>query len=312
MYTFEMTDTAGDGICCGFGSGSFSIAVHGETVISNNGQFGNIAQETFEVRASTPSRFLVFETTEELREAVDLYLVDNSTNTLVARNYGWPIGVWDVSKIQDFSYLFSADESVVLERFNPAAATFNEDISRWEVSSATSMIFMFDGAASFDKPLGDWNVSSVTNMRSMFYKAASFNQSLADWNVSRVANMPTMFYEASSFDQPLAGWNVSSVKNMRFMFAYSTSFNQPLADWNLLSVTDVGGMFNRATSFNQPLADWNVSSVTDMSFMFAYATSFNQPIGNWDVSSETDLTNIFGNSGCPGAEGEEESCFYVI
>jgi hypothetical protein len=54
IYIFEMTDTFGDGICCEFGSGSFSIAVNGETVISNNGQFENIVQETFEVAPATP------------------------------------------------------------------------------------------------------------------------------------------------------------------------------------------------------------------------------------------------------------------
>jgi hypothetical protein len=53
-YTFEMTDAAADGICCGFGFGSFSITVNGETVVSNSGQFLDIVQETFEVRAPTP------------------------------------------------------------------------------------------------------------------------------------------------------------------------------------------------------------------------------------------------------------------
>jgi hypothetical protein len=45
-----------------------------------------------------------------------------------------------------------------------------------------------------------------------------------------------------------------------------------------------------------------------MSRMFASATSFNQSLADWNVSSETDLTDMFGNSGCPGAVGEE-SCF---
>jgi hypothetical protein len=47
--------------------------------------------------------FLPFEATEKLRKAVDDYLSDESPGTLVSRTYGWPIGVWDVSKIQDFS-----------------------------------------------------------------------------------------------------------------------------------------------------------------------------------------------------------------
>jgi hypothetical protein len=92
-----MTDT--DGICCRSGSGSFSITVDGETVVSRLGVFEGIVQETFEVRAPAPSRisapshFLVFETTEELREAVDLYLAENSMNTTVASIYGWPIDI---------------------------------------------------------------------------------------------------------------------------------------------------------------------------------------------------------------------------
>jgi hypothetical protein len=47
-YTFEMTDTLGDGICCMNGSGSFQITVNGEIVVSNDGQFGDMVQETFE------------------------------------------------------------------------------------------------------------------------------------------------------------------------------------------------------------------------------------------------------------------------
>jgi hypothetical protein len=48
-YTFVMTDSFGDGICCFDGSGSFKIFVDGETVISNNGEFLERVQETFDV-----------------------------------------------------------------------------------------------------------------------------------------------------------------------------------------------------------------------------------------------------------------------
>jgi hypothetical protein len=74
---------------------------------------------------------LGIETTDELRAAVDDYLADNSKDTLVARTYGWPIGVWDVSRIQDFSYLFAAYDFLPdSDRLNPTAASFNEDISK--------------------------------------------------------------------------------------------------------------------------------------------------------------------------------------
>jgi hypothetical protein len=52
IYTFEMSDSFGDGICCESGPGSFTITVDGETVISNNGEFLEFVQETFNVGSS--------------------------------------------------------------------------------------------------------------------------------------------------------------------------------------------------------------------------------------------------------------------
>jgi surface protein len=119
------------------------------------------------------------ETNEDLRRAVDLYLADNRNDTLVAQTYGWPIGVWDVSRIQDFSYLFAASKMYDIDhRFNTNAENFTEDITLWNVSSATTMRSMFQGSTSFDQPIGNWDTSSVTSMSFMFHKATSFNRPL--------------------------------------------------------------------------------------------------------------------------------------
>jgi surface protein len=205
--------------------------VDGETVISNDGQFGDMVHETFDdmvhetfdVQVLAPSRFLVFDKSSELRRAVDDYLANNVKKTYVARKYyGWPIGIWDVSKIQDFSFLFAADGvGDGSKRFDPSAASFNEDISGWDVSSATSM-------------------------RSMFNQATSFNQSIGNWDVSKVADMSNMFYSAGSFNQLLGDWEVSSVRDMSYTFSYATSFNQSFADWDVSSETDMRGIFTGA------------------------------------------------------------------
>jgi hypothetical protein len=79
-----------------------------------------------------------FERTTELRSALDRYLADTSGATLVARTHGWPIGVWDVSMIQGFSYNFAASSDVDT-RFGRLAVNFNEEISDWNVSGATNM-----------------------------------------------------------------------------------------------------------------------------------------------------------------------------
>jgi surface protein len=227
-----------------------------------------------------------FETTEELRIATDIYLSeDSTTDSAVALKHGWPIGIWDVSQIQDFSYLFSSShDSTSAPRSNPCAMNFDEDLSGWDVSNATTMVSMFDGAETFNHPIGNWNVSKVPTMRFMFGHAMLFNQSLADWDVSSVRDMSYMFSSAKSFDQPLGDWDVSSVTDMQFMFLM-------------------------ADSFNQPLHDWNVSSVEDMSAMFFLASRFCQPLGSWGVANETNAKEMFESSECP-FEGELQSCFY--
>jgi hypothetical protein len=49
-YSFELTDTYGDGFCCSYGRGEFKITVNGEPVVTgNNGAFRDVTAETFDV-----------------------------------------------------------------------------------------------------------------------------------------------------------------------------------------------------------------------------------------------------------------------
>merc|ERR1711902_452131 len=49
-YTFKITDTYGDGICCSYGQGGYVIKVDGTEVVSG-GEFGDSETETFTVSA---------------------------------------------------------------------------------------------------------------------------------------------------------------------------------------------------------------------------------------------------------------------
>lgn len=51
-YEFQLTDAFGDGICCLYGRGFFSVTANGNQVVSGN-RFGTTVSETFEVFAST-------------------------------------------------------------------------------------------------------------------------------------------------------------------------------------------------------------------------------------------------------------------
>ena len=198
-----------------------------------------------------------------------------------AASFNGDLSSWDVSSVTNMSSMFSS------------ATSFNQPLDTWDVSSVTDMGGMFWDAASFNQDISTWDVSSVTDTFGMFADATSFNQPLDTWDVSSVTDMYSMFWDAASFNQDISTWDVSSVTDMSWMFSGAISFNQPLNTWDVSSVTDMLGMFWNAAAFNQDISAWDVSSVTRMSYMFSGASSFNQPLNTWAVYSVTDMSRMF-------------------
>jgi surface protein len=104
----------------------------------------------------------IFSTNQELCHAVEKYFGYNFRTGWhsqrnpqeakeFAQTYGYPINKWDVSTVQDLSYVFHD------------VHTFNEDISSWNVFHASTMAKMFFGARAFHQDLSSWNVQNVTN-----------------------------------------------------------------------------------------------------------------------------------------------------
>ena len=71
---------------------------------------------------------------------------------------------------------------------------------------------LFSGAASFNVNISNWDVSSVTNMDNMFYGATDFNQNLSGWNVVGIASTgPTDFNTGSAIvGTHLPNWGTAS------------------------------------------------------------------------------------------------------
>ena len=114
---------------------------------------------------------------------------------------------WDVSPIEDMSYLFTSSQS------------FNSDISNWDVSNVTTMTQLFSDTA-FNQPIGLWadKTANVKDMSSMFNDVEQFNQDLSNWDVSSVENMTGMFTGATTFNQDISNWNVEKVVDMTSTF----------------------------------------------------------------------------------------------
>lgn len=108
----------------------------------------------------------------------------------------------DLTNVTDLEYMFVE------------AASFNADLSGWDVSGITNMRGMFSNATAFNSDISGWDVSGVTDMFAMFRNATAFNQDLTGWDVSNVTDMSTMFLGATAFDQDLGGWDISGVTNM--------------------------------------------------------------------------------------------------
>jgi len=112
-------------------------------------------------RRSRPS-FKCFVTLEELQEAVDRFVGNNETDLRKLNNiYGRPMSNWCVSRVGNFSHLFSAN-------WTSAMATFNEPLDGWDTSNVTDMSYMFYDAAAFNQNVSHFDVSRVTTMASMF------------------------------------------------------------------------------------------------------------------------------------------------
>jgi surface protein len=220
--------------------------------------------------------------TPRLDNATDLqYLLNSQSINTVAF-----INSWDVSKIKNFYWMLPS-------------GLWNDDISNWNVSSATDMSYMFTNRSAFNRPLSNWErttpdvstLANVKNMEGMFAgNSMTFNQDIGSWNVSGVTNFSSMFYVNEFFNNggssSINNWNTISATTMALMFQSSsaaiTGFNQPIGNWNVSNVTSMSQMFSRRASFNQPLEAWNVSNVIYMNSMFEGAAAFNQPLAGWE------------------------------
>ena len=190
----------------------------------------------------------------------------------------------DVSKIKDFSNVFSQDGHEYYQ------FTFPEElipgVQAWDVSKAENMENMFRGCTNFNVNITGWDVRNVKKMNGMFLGCESFNQDIGGWNVSNVTDMSAMFKGCTNFNQDIGSWDVRRVRDMQNMFESCTSFNQNIGNWDVKNVSNMFSMFMECTNFNQDLSGWDVRNVKHFVGMFFEANNFefqNLPLFNMDL-----------------------------
>lgn len=130
--------------------------------------------------------------------------------------------------VTDFSYMFVS------------LATFNQDISLWDVSSGTYFEGIFNRAESFNGDISSWDVGAATDLSWAFDTATDFNRDISSWDVSSVITFRSMFDDAPSFNQDISGWEVHLTgTDFEGMFLVASSFNQNLCSW-AVAIAGVG------------------------------------------------------------------------
>jgi Mycoplasma protein of unknown function, DUF285 len=105
----------------------------------------------------------------------------------------------------------SVENVVDMEYMFESTPNFNQDISGWNVASASFFLSMY-GAATLEETMclriaSTHSFASTSTHFHRFQNATAFNQDISNWDLSSAEDFTSMFEEASSFSQDLCPWN---------------------------------------------------------------------------------------------------------
>ena len=229
--------------------------------------------------------------------ATDAFLNDPSS----AQNTYGPIDRWNTSLATCFASLFAYDSLRENQHPSDMQATFNADISDWDVSKGIDFSYAFHGATTFNADISGWDVSNGVDFEGMFYLANDFNADISDWDVGNAEDISHMFRNAKAFNADISNWDVSNVRNMDSLFrSVSNNFYQDLSRWDTSSNTVMTSFAYGARGFNADISTWDVSQVTTFSYAFIHTKywgfALRDQFANWDFANARYVVQMFDRS----------------
>ena len=219
-----------------------------------------------------------------------------------ASSFNQELNSWDVSKVTDFTAMFFRNSA-------PSAMTFNKPLNLWNTGAGTNFGSMFSDNSAFNQDISSWNMSKATTLNLMFagatsafnngetYVATSPGTHPLSWSLGAVTTMTGMFQSNTRFNQSLDGWNISKATGLGTIFYGATAFNNGYAkgvsgvlDWDLgtyLANRQMSQMFQGATSFNQDIHGWSTWGVSNIDLLIPAGPGamFDHPVGNIELTT---------------------------
>lgn len=217
----------------------------------------------------------------------------------------------DVSAVDDFSGLFSANNDVV-------ARNININLNAWEFSSATLMTSMCEGS-QFNNggvPI-DWTLPKVTSVSRMFYNAKRLDVDVTITS-PQLQTATSMFESAAAFKKSVTIMSDVEVDATK-MFRGAQLFQGPFIPQ--FTFKAAAYMFSDATSFDQDINEWKLASTSapHLDEMFKGASAFankqtpldcdlENAVKAFDDSEQDHINDMFANKNNAGSLAKDVAC----
>jgi len=262
-----------------------------------------------------------FLTDETFKDAIDKCMRTNPVNGMCAElpKFG-AMPRWDTSKVTNMDLAFASStserKSRKSESSHPVKFTeFNADLSKWDVSSVTSMRDMFSDCRDFEGVgLETWNTERVETMAGIFRNCETFATDVSGWKGKATETpMKDAVKGAVAFQRAFVCERDPTEGVMLNTCAPNESIDSSLGEdeedeekKDKLPLTDetfhnaieecsqsnpIGGMCKGSEYGIMP--DWDVSRVTDMSKAFYDMWDFNGDLSKWDVKNLKNAQEMF-------------------